>query len=339
MPGRVPGRRLSGEIPMKYLRVVMLVVAPLAGSACASHSGNLRHDVSQEPAAHEAAGGSGALPAVEADAVPASGPVMASSLPRDATQIVQEAAGGADDVIADHRDDAESDEPAPASVGLSGLREAEEDAAMLYGDSAVRDPWEGYNRRVHGFNNAVDRRFLRPLAAGYAKAVPAPVRAGVSRFFRNLGEPATAINQALQGNPLLSLASLGRFAVNTTLGVAGVFDPASRMGLRDRGSEDFGQTLAVWGWRDSRYLVIPFLGPRTVRDTVSLIGDRKTAPFGYIDDSRTAAALQLLDIVDGRTGLMSFDGMRRDAYDDYVFVRDAWSQRRKHQMERDDGIE
>ncbi len=199
----------------------------------------------------------------------------------------------------------------------------------------VRDPWEGFNRKVHSFNNAADKLVLRPVAVGYKKIMPEPIRAGVSRFFANLAMPATAVNQALQGHPGESVQSLGRFAVNTTVGIAGVFDLASHVGLPPRDGEDFGQTLATWGWRDSRYLVLPLLGPRTLRDAVGMVGDQPLSPLGQVQDSGTATGLQALEIVDMRTRMLPLDGFRSSALDDYTFVRDAWSQRRNSQIQTD----
>lgn len=199
----------------------------------------------------------------------------------------------------------------------------------------VRDPWEGFNRTMHGFNDAADKFVLRPVAVGYKKITPEPVQAGVSRFFANLGLPATAVNQALQGHPGQAVQSLGRFVVNSTVGIGGVFDPASHFGMPRGNDEDFGQTLATWGWRDSRYLVLPLLGPRTVRDAIGIVGDYPLSPVGYVQDSGTASGLQVLEIVDMRTRMLPIDEFRRDAIDDYLFVRDAWAQRRNHQIQQD----
>jgi len=201
--------------------------------------------------------------------------------------------------------------------------------------SSVFDPWEGFNRKIHRFNDAADKVVLRPLALGYKKITPEPFQAGVSRFFSNLGMPATAVNRALQGRPGHAATSLGRFAVNTTVGIVGVFDPASRLGLPRPDGEDFGQTLATWGWRESRYLVLPLLGPRTVRDAVGFVGDQPLSPLGQIQDSGTASGLQLLQTIDMRTRLLRLDQFRRDALDEYAFVRDAWIQRRNHQIRQD----
>lgn len=201
--------------------------------------------------------------------------------------------------------------------------------------AVVRDPWERYNRGVYGFNNALDKAVFRPLAIGYDHVVPDVVQSGVSRFFDNLNLPATAANQTLQAHPLRALQSMGRFAVNSTVGIGGLLDPASRFGIAQSRSEDFGQTLAAWGWRDSRYLVMPLLGPRTLRDAVGLAGDRVLSPLSYVGDSQVATSLQLLKIVDLRTRLLPMDQARRDAYDEYALVRDTWAQRRRHQIERD----
>ena len=215
------------------------------------------------------------------------------------------------------------------------MTQAEQDAEDLYGTPPVRDPWEGFNRKMHGFNNVLDRFVLRPLAVGYDKVVPDPVQSGVSRFFANLRLPASALNQAIQGRPAHAGQSLGRFLVNTTVGVAGVFDPATHFGMPRRDGEDFGQTLATWGWRDSRYLVMPLLGPRTVRDTVAMVGDEPMSLIGRIDNSGVADKLLAMQMVDGRARLLPMDQARKDAIDDYTFVRDAWAQRRNRQIERE----
>jgi phospholipid-binding lipoprotein MlaA len=213
--------------------------------------------------------------------------------------------------------------------------QAEQDAEGIYVQKLVPDPWEGFNRKMHGFNNAADKFVLRPLAVGYKKIAPEPVQAGVSRFFANLSMPVTVVNQALQGRPGDAATSLGRFAVNTTVGIVGVFDPASHFGMPKRDGEDFGQTLATWGWRDSRYLVLPLLGPRTVRDALGMVGDQPLSPIAQIQDGGVASGLQALEIVDVRTRLLPVDQFRRDALDDYLFVRDAWIQRRNHQIKQD----
>jgi phospholipid-binding lipoprotein MlaA len=193
------------------------------------------------------------------------------------------------------------------------------------------DPWERYNRSMHRFNNAIDRGVARPLARGYVKVVPRPVRLGVSNFFNNLGQPVSAVNALLQGKPKQAAQSLGRFALNSTLGIAGVFDPASDAQLPNR-SEDFGQTLGVWGWKRSRYVELPLFGPRTVRDSFGLVADAPLSPLRQVDADKIRIPVQGLQLVDVRAQLLSTDSLREGAEDDYTLVRDAWSQRRNYQI-------
>ena len=193
------------------------------------------------------------------------------------------------------------------------------------------DPWERYNRQMHRFNNAVDRTVARPLARAYVDVVPRPIRLGVSNFFNNLGQPVAAVNALLQGKPKQAAQSLGRFALNTTLGIGGIFDPASDATLPNR-SEDFGQTLGLWGWERSRYVELPLFGPRTVRDVFGMVGDAPLSPLRQIGDEQTRIPLQGLQLVDVRTQLLSTDSLREGAEDDYALVRDAWTQRRNYQI-------
>lgn len=202
------------------------------------------------------------------------------------------------------------------------------------------DPWERYNRQMHRFNNAVDRTVARPLARGYVKVVPRPFRLGVSNFFNNLGQPVSAVNALLQGKPKQAGQSLGRFLLNSTLGIAGIFDPASDAKLPNK-SEDFGQTLGVWGWRKSRFVELPLFGPRTLRDTFGMVGDAPLSPLRQVEDDRIRIPLQGLQLVDVRAQLLATDSFREGAEDDYTLVRDAWMQRRDYQifgdrMNRDD---
>jgi len=144
----------------------------------------------------------------------------------------------------------------------------------------------------------------------------------------------TLVNSLLQGNPRGAANALGRFLLNSTVGIGGLFDVASKAKMPNRG-EDFGQTLAVWGWQHSRYLEVPFLGPRTVRDVVGLIGDSRLRPVQYIEDDATRASLQALQLVALRAKLLSIEGlMRQGAVDEYVLFRDMWLQRRNYQINR-----
>lgn len=229
--------------------------------------------------------------------------------------------------------------------------DAEQDYAVLYGDSsydpvadptlppgvqatAVFDPWEKFNRRVHAFNNTVDRAVARPLARTYVHVVPRPMRLGVSNFFSNLGQPIGALNALLQGRPKQASQSLARFLMNSTLGIGGIFDPASDAKLPNR-NEDFGQTLGVWGWRKSRYLELPFFGPRTVRDAFGMVGDAQISPVRRIESDKVRYGLQGLALVDIRAQLLPLDSLREGASDEYTLTRDAWSQRRQFQIFQD----
>ncbi|SDY87949.1 phospholipid-binding lipoprotein MlaA [Lysobacter sp. yr284] len=193
------------------------------------------------------------------------------------------------------------------------------------------DPWEKYNRKMHRFNNAVDRGVAKPLARAYTKVVPRPVRLGVSNFFNNLGQPVSMVNALLQGKPKQAAQSLGRFALNTTLGIGGLFDPATAAKLPNR-SEDFGQTLGVWGWKRSRYFELPFFGPRTVRDAFGAVGDAPLSPLRRIERDRIRIGLQGLQLVDIRAQLLPLDNLREGAEDEYALVRDSWMQRRDYQI-------
>ncbi|MBO9717606.1 MAG: VacJ family lipoprotein [Pseudoxanthomonas sp.] len=238
----------------------------------------------------------------------------------------------------------------PAADGVPTTEE--DDYAALYGeapdttstgpadgDLPVRgrqayDPWEPMNRRIHAFNNAIDRAVARPLALAYVAVVPQPMRLGVTNFFDNLGSPLTFVNQVLQGRPRDAIQTLGRFLVNSTLGIGGVFDPASDLKMKRR-SEDFGQTLGIWGWRSSRYIELPFFGPRTFRDVVGLAGDAPLSVVQRIEEDKVRIAVQGIQLVDTRAQLLSLDTLRENAPDEYAMVRDAWLQRRTFQIEGD----
>lgn len=296
---------------MSSFRTLLLTAIVLATTACASNA--VKNQA--VPIIAEAR----PPPSAVSGSRPNTAPVQALALP--APQDAASATGGAA---------AAGGTVASESSSRDGLGAEAADSPVH-----IRDPWEGFNRRMHSFNDVADKFVLRPLAVGYDKITPVPVQAGVSRFFANLRMPTTVVNQALQGRPGDAGKSLGRFAINTTVGIAGVFDPASNFGMLKRGDEDFGQTLATWGWRDSRYLVLPLLGACTVRDAVGIVGDQPLAPTGQIQDSGTASGLQLIEIVDMRTRMLPIDKFRRDALDDYAFVRDAWAQRRNQQIQQD----
>lgn len=234
-------------------------------------------------------------------------------------------------------------EPVPPQDEGDARTDAERDYDALYGEygdpnlpapaaaPSTFDPWERYNRQMHRFNNAVDRTVAKPLARGYVKVVPRPFRLGVSNFFNNLGQPVSAVNALLQGKPKQAGQSLGRFLLNSTLGIAGIFDPASDAKLPNK-SEDFGQTLGVWGWKKSRYVELPLFGPRTLRDSFGMVGDAPLSPLRQVDADDIRIPLQGVQLVDVRAQLLATDSFREGAEDDYALVRDAWMQRRDYQI-------
>jgi phospholipid-binding lipoprotein MlaA len=209
-------------------------------------------------------------------------------------------------------------------------------AAILGGCAAIGpqqagDPWEGLNRKTYAFNDAIDRAVLKPVAQGYEKVVPDFAREGVNNFFDNLEDVGTSLNNFLQGKPRDGLADAGRFVVNTIFGVFGLWDVATPMGL-EKHYEDFGQTLATWGMQPGPYLVLPFLGPSTLRDAPAKAVD----PSWYYSstvDGTTYWSLWTLDKVRGRANLLKAESVLNEAaLDKYSFIRDAWVQRRRSQV-------
>ncbi|MGP5308351.1 MlaA family lipoprotein [Vreelandella alkaliphila] len=191
------------------------------------------------------------------------------------------------------------------------------------------DPWEGFNRRVFAFNDVLDRYTLKPIAKGYQTVTPDPVQTGVGNFFANLSDVRTALNSLLQGKPANAGLATSRFLINSTVGIGGLLDYATLMEI-NADKEDFGQTLAVWGWDDSRYLVLPLLGPRTLRDTTGLPFDIAAHPLTYMDDHTLRAGLTALDIIHIRAGLLDQEDLISG--DRYSFVRDAFLQRRQFEI-------
>ena len=191
------------------------------------------------------------------------------------------------------------------------------------------DPLEGLNRSVYRFNDAFDKAVAKPVATAYKEVLPDPVRNGVRNFFSNIADLLIGVNNLLQGKPEEALTDWMRFAVNTTFGVVGIADWATDMGL-EKHNEDFGQTLGRWGAGSGPYLVLPFLGPSTARDSVGTVFDWHFDPVGnrYPVDERNAAVLlratsQRADLLDASRLL------EQAALDPYLFVRDAYLQRRR----------
>jgi phospholipid-binding lipoprotein MlaA len=183
---------------------------------------------------------------------------------------------------------------------------------------------------MYVFNDKLDRYLLKPVAQGYRAALPQPVRTGVSNFFSNLREPVVMVNDALQGKFKNAASDFGRFLTNTTLGVFGLFDVASHFGL-DRHYEDLGQTLGVWGVGEGPYLVLPLFGPSNFRDGVGLYGDLQLYPPHRMEEQSTAWKLYAVDVIDTRARLLDAGDILEQAagQDPYVFVREAYRQRRR----------
>jgi len=198
-------------------------------------------------------------------------------------------------------------------------------------DTAEHDPLERFNRAMFWFNDRVDGYVLEPTARGWKQITPEPVRTSVSNFFTNLQTPITAVNDLLQGKGLAGATDVGRFGVNTTVGVVGLFDPASRWGL-EKHYEDFGQTLGVWRVPPGPYLVLPLFGPSNIRDTVGLGVDSALTVYPFFVEgyyTLIPVGARALDIVNYRsTVLDQVDDAKRTALDYYVFVRNAYVQRR-----------
>lgn len=195
------------------------------------------------------------------------------------------------------------------------------------GWAAESDPFEGVNRVTYKFNDAIDKVLLKPIARGYQRATPAPVRNMVGNFFGNLGEVRNLVNNMLQGKVDAGFVDAGRLLVNTTIGVGGLFDPASRMGLEES-DEDFGQTFRVWGWGNGPYLVIPFLGPSTLVDLAGRPFDAQLNPLRELHPVDHRNTLIGTDLIHTRAELLAAE---RAAFGDrYIFLREAYLQRRAY---------
>lgn len=195
-----------------------------------------------------------------------------------------------------------------------------------------QDPLEGLNRGVYKFNDAIDRAALKPVAKGYKKVTPNLIRRGIGNFFANLEYPITIVNQFLQGKPGTGLKDTGRFLLNTTLGIGGLFDVATPMGL-DAHDEDFGQTLAVWGVGSGPYIHLPLLGPSTLRDAPSRVFDWFLDPLTHADITwEEEWAQRALEVVHTRAELLTLDPTLERTFDPYAFIRDAWLQRREFEI-------
>ncbi len=197
-----------------------------------------------------------------------------------------------------------------------------------WASTAEEDPWESINRKVFAFNEWADDTVVRPVARGYRKGVPREARRGLGNAFANILEIRNVFNGLLQGNFRQVGNDTGRFLINSTFGLVGLFDVAQHVGLEAHGGEDFGQTLAVWGVGSGPYVVLPFLGPSTLRDSLALPVDWYTDPITYVEPWQTSYSLKGVNLLDTRARLIDLE--RHITGDRYTFIRDAYLQRREY---------
>jgi phospholipid-binding lipoprotein MlaA len=204
-------------------------------------------------------------------------------------------------------------------------------------DAHPQDPLEPWNRGVYRFNDVLDTNLVKPVAETYQEVTPDPVRKGVSNFFGNIRDVWSSVNAALQLRPQEAVENLFRVGVNTTLGLGGVLDVATEMGI-PRTRMDFGQTLGRWGVPSGPYLVLPLLGPSSVRDATGTGIQFRLNEYTNFDDDHVQNSLTALEVVDTRAGLLRAGTLLNEAaIDKYSFVRDFYLQRRQNQI--DDLIE
>lgn len=204
-----------------------------------------------------------------------------------------------------------------------------------YANSAPPDPLEKYNRGVFNFNKAADEAVTKPIAYMYFAYLPQPIQFGIGNFFDNLREIPNVANDLLQGKIALAMHDTSRFLINSTIGILGIFDPAASLGLEHR-KEDFGQTLYHWGYKNSSYLILPLLGPSSVRDTIGLGMDYFALTIWPWIDSDWKYVMLGADYIDIRARLLRrqpvFDAV---AMDEYTFTRDAYFQYREYLFKDD----
>jgi phospholipid-binding lipoprotein MlaA len=210
-------------------------------------------------------------------------------------------------------------------IGCASAPEQQADA----GDP--RDKIEGFNRAMWDLNYEVlDPAIVRPATVGYTKVVPQPARKGIDNLLSNLGEPDSFVNAALQGKPESMAITAGRFLINSTIGIFGLFDVATKIGLQER-KEDFGQTMAVWGVGDGSFLMIPARGPSTIRDTSGDLVDAFYSPLGLFNTPLTITRYVLSGLTQ-REKAMAMEHLLEDSIDPYAFIREAYLQNRLHEI-------
>ncbi|MBU6378220.1 MAG: VacJ family lipoprotein [Gammaproteobacteria bacterium] len=224
-------------------------------------------------------------------------------------------------------------QPAFLRIGIAALALALLPACATTRTQAAdpRDPFEPINRASYAFNDGLDRALLKPAAETYRKVTPGFVQTGISNVFLNAKYPVTLVNDALQGKFRAALNDTGRFMLNTTLGLGGLFDPATDVGL-DLNDEDFGQTFGKWGVGAGPYFVVPLFGPTTLRDGLGSVADDFAEPRAYLEDDSTRWTLWVVGKFEKRVRLLDADALLERAGDPYAFVRSAYLQRREYQI-------
>ena len=199
----------------------------------------------------------------------------------------------------------------------------------------VKDPFEHFNRSAFAFNDALDTYLMKPIATFYNAIIPKPLNEGIHNFYLNIGNLPNIANDILQFNFYQMASDLWRFGINSTIGIGGLFDIGSRIGLMPY-SNDFGLTMARWGYKDSNYLVLPFFGPNTIRDVIGLPVDYYVfSLYPHIHPRSTRYGVYGVGVVDRRAQLLQFqEVMEEAALDKYVFTRNAYLQRRAYQIEQ-----
>ena len=193
----------------------------------------------------------------------------------------------------------------------------------------VNDPFENINRNIYVFNEKVDEIILRPSAIFYSNTTPKFLKKGISNFFDNINEIDNSFNQLLQGKPLKSFNDLSRFVINASLGLGGLIDVASEFGLEEH-DEDFGQTLAVWGFGEGPYLMLPFLGPSNGRDIFSRPVTSFFEGTFHMDNANVTISLTALDAIETREKLLQIESLISG--DEYTFIKDSYSQSRTYEF-------
>ncbi|MBT3992657.1 MAG: VacJ family lipoprotein [Gammaproteobacteria bacterium] len=193
------------------------------------------------------------------------------------------------------------------------------------------DPFESTNRSMYEFNENLDKAILEPAADTYDYVTPKPFRKLVNNVFNNAKYPITIANDLLQGKGKEFIQDTSRFVINTTIGLAGLFDPAASMGFQYR-DEDFGQTLATWGLPQGPYMMVPFLGPYTLRELIGDVVDGSFSPLLNLDNSNSKIALNIADQIQKRSSLSALEEELYSSFDPYLYIRDSYFQNRKYKI-------